>query len=179
MLPLIGLGIATIGALGGAIGGAANTRKARKEATRSYNNAKSFLDSEYYRDPLTTVGNRSLLKSMDERMRDSADAIENRAAAGGATMENRLAARQSANETMSDMYSRLLQGEDARRQSLSQQKLGLDMQHSANLQNSYYQNAQNWQAWGSAIGNAGMQLGSAGLLANAEGVDWKKALFGK
>lgn len=179
MLPLIGLGIATVGALGGAIGSASNTRRARNEETRSYNNAKNFLSSEYYRDPLTTAGNRSLLKSMDERMRDSMDAIENRAAAGGATMENRLAARQSANETMSGVYSQLLQGEDARRQALNQQKLGLDMQHSANLQNSYYQNAKNWQAWGSAIGNAGMQFGSAGLLAEAEGVDWKKALLGK
>ena len=95
-------GLGVIGSGVGAAVGASNVKKAREEEAKSYKDAKSFLDSQYYRDPLTSVGNKALLKNMDERMRDQADALENRAAAGGATMENQLAARQMSNRTMSD-----------------------------------------------------------------------------
>ena len=171
-LPLIALslGVAGASALGGAIGSAANTAKARREESRMYNEAKGFLNSQYYRDPLSTVGNRSILKRLDERMKDAQDAINNRAVAGGATFENQLAARQSANETMSGVYSNLLQGEDARRDRLNAQRLGLDMQHSANVQNNFMQNAQNWQAWGSAMGGAAMDFGNAALLGKQAGL---------
>lgn len=135
-----------------------------------YNEAKGFLNSQYYRDPLSTVGNRSILKRLDERMKDAQDAINNRAVAGGATFENQLAARQSANETMSGVYSNLLQGEDARRDRLNAQRLGLDMQHSANVQNNFMQNAQNWQAWGSAMGGAAVDFGNAALLGKQAGL---------
>ena len=157
----VGQGAAVGGSLIGAIGSAKNVKKARAEELKSYNQAKDFLNSEYYRDPLSTVSNRAILKSMDERMKDNLDAINNRAVAGGATMENQLAARQANNEAMGNVYTNLLQGEDARRAALNQQKLSLDMQHSANLQNNYLQNAQNWQAWGAQLGKAGSQYSSA------------------
>lgn len=160
-------GSAALGTLGSGIAagvGASNIKKARNEEAKSYKNARSFLDSQYYRDPLSSVGNRAILKGLDERMKDQADAIENRAAAGGATMENQLAARQASNRTMSNVFTGLLQGEDARRDRINSQKLALDMQHSANVQNSYYQNAQNWQNWGAAFGNAMGDLGSSILL---------------
>lgn len=141
-----------------------------------YNEAKGFLNSQYYRDPLSTVGNRSILKRLDERMKDAQDAINNRAVAGGATFENQLAARQSANETMSGVYSNLLQGEDARRDRLNAQRMGLDMQHSANVQNNYMQNAQNWQAWGSAMGGAAMDFGNTALLGKQAGLTNRQIL---
>lgn len=169
---LVAAGVsAGLGVAGSAVGagfGASNIKKAREEEAQSYKDAKSFLDSQYYRDPLSTVGNRALLKTMDERMRDQADAMENRAVAGGATMENQLAAREAANRTMSGTYSRLLQNEDARKDALNAQKLGLDMQHSANVQNSYLQNAQNWSQWGSAFGNSMMDLGSSLLIGGSK-----------
>jgi len=164
MLPLLALGVGVASAGAGAIGSANNVKKARKEETRSYNEAKGFLNSEYYRDPMSSVSNQSLLKSLDQRMRDTTDAINNRAVAGGATMENQLASRQAANETMSNVYSQLLQGEDARRQALGSQRMQLDMQHSANVQGNYRQNAQNWQNWGAAMGDAAMSFGSTVLL---------------
>ena len=163
-LALIGLGIAGAGATAGAIGSSANNRKAQEERTRMYNQSKNFLSSEYYRDPLSTVGNRALLKTMDQRLRDQNDALQNRAVAGGATMENQLAARKANNETMSNVYSNLLMGEDARRQAINQQKLQLDQQYSQGTQMSFLQNAQNWQAWGAQMGQAGMSLASVGLL---------------
>ena len=164
------------GAAGGAIGSAAQTKKARNEENQSYQNARDYLNSMYYRDPLSTVGNRALLKSMDERMKKNMDALNNRAVAGGATMENQLAARQANNEVMGNVYSNLLMGEDARRDKIDQQKLALDQQHSVNLQNSYYKNAQNWQTWGAQMGNTGMSLGSSLLGAHDAGLSVKDLL---
>lgn len=163
-LALIGLGVGVAGAAGGAIGSAANNRKAQEERTRMYNQSKALLDAEYYRDPLSSTSNRALLKTMDQRLRDQNDAMQNRAIAGGATMENQLAARKANNETMSNVYSNLLMGEDARRQAINQQKLQLGQQYSQGQQMSFLQNAQNWQAWGTQMGQAGMSLATAGLL---------------
>ena len=134
-----------------------------------YNQSEAFLDAEYYRDPLSSTSNRALLKTMDQRLRDQNDALQNRAVAGGATMENQLAARKANNETMSNVYSNLLMGEDARRQAINQQKLQLGQQHSQGTQMSYLQNAQSWQSWGAQMGQAGMSLASAGLLSGAGG----------
>lgn len=164
---LIAAGIAAAAATAGAAGSAANRKKAQAEEARNYRNAKDYLDSQYYRDPLTTVGNRSLLKAAKESHRDSLDAIQNRAVAGGATMENQLAARQANNESLDKIYGQLLRGEDARRDALSQQRLQLDAQHSNAVQTGYYQNAQNWQAWGTQVANAALSYGSSNLLGSA------------
>lgn len=163
-LALIGLGVGAAGATAGAIGSAANNRKAREERSRMYNQSRDFLSSEYYRDPLSTVGNRALLKNLDQRLRDQNEALQNRAVAGGATMENQLAARKANNETMSDVYSSLLMGEDARRQAINQQKLQLDQQYSQGQQMSFLQDAQDWQAWGAQMAQSGMGLMSSALL---------------
>ena len=162
---LIGGAAATIaGSTAGAIGSAVNNRKAQEERTRIYNQSRNFLSSEYYRDPLSTVGNRALLKTMDQRLRDQNDALENRAVAGGATMENQLAARKANNETMSNVYSNLLMGEDARRQAINQQKLQLDQDYSRGTQASYLQSAHDWQSWGAQMAQAGLSVASSGLL---------------
>lgn len=164
ILALIGLGIAGAGATAGAIGSSVNNAKAQRERTRIYDQSKNFLNSEYYRDPLSSIGNRALLKQMDQRLKDQNEALENRAVAGGATMENQLAARKANNETMSGVYTNLLMGEDARRQAINQQKLQLDQQYSQGVQMSFLQDAQNWQSWGAQMAQAGMQFGTSGLL---------------
>ena len=165
---LIGLGIAAAGATAGAIGSSVNNRKAQEERTRIYKQSKDFLNSEYYRDPLSTTGNKALLKSLDQRMKDQNEALENRAVAGGATFENQLAARKANNETMSNVYNNLLMGEDARRQAINQQKLQLDQNYSQGVQMSFLQNAQNWQSWGAQMAQAGIQFGASGLLGAKE-----------
>ena len=164
-----GAALAAAGATAGAIGSSVNNRKAQEERSRMYNQSKNFLNAEYYRDPLSSTSNRALLKTMDQRLRDQNDALQNRAVAGGATMENQLAARKANNETMSNVYSNLLMGEDARRQQINQQKLQLEQQYSQGQQMSYLQNAQNWQAWGAQMAQAGMSLASTGLLSGAGG----------
>lgn len=161
---LIAGGVSALGSLGGAIGSSINTKKARNEENRYYQYGKEFLNSEYYRDPLSSVGYRSLIKSFDDRRRDEVEGMRNRAIAGGATVENQLAAMNALNRTESDFNAKLLQSVDARRQSLDAQKLSLEGQHSQNVRNNYLQDAYNWQAWGSAFGDAAMNVGNAFLL---------------
>ena len=162
-----GAAAAALGSTAGAIGSAVNNRKAQEERTRSYNEARDFLSTQYYRDPLSTIGNRALLKSMDQRLREQNEALENRAIAGGATMENQLAARKANSETMGRVYTNLLMGEDARRDAINQQRLKLDQEYSRGTQASYLENAKDWQAWGTQMAQTGMSLASAGLLGGA------------
>ena len=161
---LISGGISLLGSGIGAVGASVNNRKARDEENRNYQYARNYLNSEYYRDPLSSVGYRSLLKSFDDRRRDEVDAMRNRAIAGGATIENQLAAKNALNRTESDFNARLLQNVDARRQRLDSQILSLEAQHSNNVQNNFREDAANWQAWGSAFGDAAMNVGNAFLL---------------
>jgi len=144
-----------------------NRAKADKERQRNYENAKSYLNSLYYRDPLSTVGNQSLLKTVKQNHADELDAVQNRMAAGGGTMENALAARQASNEGMDKVYNQLLMGEDARRDRIDQQRLALDQQNSQAIQGSYRQAAQDWQQWGAQTAGAMLSYGSANLLDGA------------
>ena len=152
-----------------------NRAKADKERQRNYENAKSYLNSLYYRDPLSTVGNQSLLKTVKQNHADELDAVQNRMAAGGGTMENALAARQASNEGLDKVYSQLLMGEDARRDRIDQQRLALDQQNSQAIQGSYRQAAQDWQAWGAQTAGAMLSYGSTNLLGGElSGKEWAK-----
>lgn len=164
LLGLIGLGVSAAGSIGGAIGSSVNRSKASAERTRAYNEAKNLLNSEYYRDPLSSIGNRSLLKSMEERMRENEDAINNRAVAGGATMENQLAAKKANNQAMSNVYTNLLMGEDARRSAINQQKLQLGQNYSAGVQQDYAAASQDWRSWGQQMAQSGMSLATSGFM---------------
>ena len=160
--------IASLAASGIAAGASAYKRKqAQDEETRNYQNAKAYLNSMYYRDPLTTVGNRSLLKAMKDSHKESLDAINNKMTAGGATVENQLAAMKANNTSMDRAYTQLLKGEDARRDRIDAQRMALDNQHSAAVQSGYLQAAQDWQNWGAQAASAAMSYGSSQLLGGA------------
>lgn len=162
--------IASLAASGIAAGASAYKRKqAQDEETRNYQNAKAYLNSMYYRDPLTTVGNRSLLKAMKDSHKESLDAINNKLVAGGATVENQLAAMKANNTSMDRAYTQLLKGEDARRDRIDAQRMALDNQHSAAVQTGYMQAAQDWQNWGAQAASAALSYGSSSLLGGAAG----------
>lgn len=175
-LPLIALGVAGASALAGAIGSAANTAKARREERAWYNKASAFANGLRYENLLETVSGRAAMKERNEQRRDNIDALNNRAVAGGATYENQLAARQMENEADSRLTSQLLQNDEARRRAAEQMQMNLDAQHSNFMQNSYMQNAQNWQAWGSAMGGAAMDFGNAALLGKQAGLTNRQML---
>jgi len=174
----ITLGIAAGGALIGSIGSAYNRRKAREEKNAYYDYANDVLTSMYYRDPLSRAGNKAILKEIKLNYADNLDAIQNRAIAGGATMENQLAARQANNENLDKVQTKLIQNEDERRDRIDQQKLSLKGQQANDTANGYLQAAQDWQSWGSQMANSALSFGSANLLgglgSEMSAEDWSK-----
>jgi hypothetical protein len=145
-----------------------------------YNQSLATLDMMRNQDPLTMAGNRSILKLRNEQREQNLDAMQNRAVAGGATMENQLAAMKAENRTDSELTSRLLQGQDARRMAFDQQKLGLQQQHSANVQAGYVADAQNWNNWGAATASGLMDFGSSLVYGRSKGISYRDLLgFGE
>lgn len=122
LLPLIGLGISAIGS---GIQASQNA-KANKLAEENYNSTRQRLLTDMYANPLDSVANKALLSQMDRRLDKRERAIENQAAAGGATFENTLAAKQVSNEAMADVVSGIMQGEQARQDAFRSQLLDLD-----------------------------------------------------
>ena len=168
-LALIGAGIAAAGATGGAIGSAANRKKARNEKNAWYDYADSFARSQAQSSIFDTPGGKALLKLTGRDYDDNLDAIQNRAVAGGATMENMLAARQANNENRDKVHMQMLQSDEKRREGWNQQLLNLKGQRANDTANSYMQAAQDWQQWGGQMAQAGMSLMSSGLLGSAGG----------
>jgi len=168
-LALIGAGVAAAGATAGAAGSAAKRKQAREEETRNYQNAKDYLNSMYYRDPLNTMSSRWLLKAWNQDKKDELEALNNRAVAGGATTENQLAGLKAINKRTDNLYGQLLLGEDARRDRISSQMMNLEDRHSGAVQGSYMQAAQDWNQWGGQMAQAGMSLMNAGLLGGGSG----------
>ena len=141
-MSLLAAGAAVAGILGKAIGeiGAGNAKK-------QYEN---LINAQAHRDPLTALGNQSLIKMREQQKEDDRDQIKNRAVAGGATFENQLASMKAMNRADSDFQSQLLLNEDARRQ-----------QYDMTLANMKQQDANTWQSWGQSFLDSGMQLGNA------------------
>ena len=70
--------------------------------------------------------------------------MANQAAAGGATFENTLAAKQASNEAMADVVSGIMQGETARQDAFRNQLLNLDQQRTAQKMALKQQSGANW-----------------------------------
>lgn len=153
---------------GSALAGARQNRLAQEEENKAYNQLRLGKIADLYRSPEDSISGRALLKSTDEKAEDMNDAIDNKMAAGGATVENTLAAKQNVNKMMSDVRTSLLLHEDERQQRARNAIDALDMQHSQNLQNNYRANAQNWAQWGAATSNALTQFGLANYLNGTE-----------
>ena len=140
LLPLIGMGISAIGT---GIQASQNA-KANRLAEDNYNRTRDVLLSDKYTNPLDLVANKALLSQMDRRLNKREEAIENQAAAGGATVENVLAAKQASNEAMADVVSGLMQGETARQDAIRNQLLNVDSQRVAQQMAAKQASGANW-----------------------------------
>lgn len=140
LLPLIGMGISAIGT---GIQASQNA-KANRLAQDNYNRTRDVLLSDKYTNPLDLVANKALLSQMDRRLNKREEAIENQAAAGGATVENVLAAKQASNEAMADVVSGLMQGETARQDAIRNQLLNIDSQRVAQQMAAKQVSGANW-----------------------------------
>lgn len=155
LLPLIGLGISAIGT---GIQASQNA-KANKLAEENYNKQRESLLTEKYTNPLDLVANKALLTQMDRRLNKQEEAVENRAAAGGATFENVLAAKQSGNEAMADVVSGVMQSETARQDNLRNQLLNIDSQRTAQRIAAKQQSGAGWASLGNNVYSSMTTLG--------------------
>ena len=163
-LALIGAGAAAAGSTIGAIGGAANRESARNASNAWYDYAEDFSRSQAASNIFDMPGTKALLKINDKNNADSLDAVSNQMMAGGATMENALAARQSVNERRDKVNMGLIQADQSRREAWNRQLMDIKGQRAKDEANSYLQAAQDWNQWGGQMAQAGMSVLNAGLL---------------
>lgn len=150
--------------------GAYKRNQGNKAQNAYYDYARDVARSEQYNSIFDSPAGKSLLKLQNASDRKALDAINNRAVAGGATMENQLAARQSINENRDRITSQLLQYDDRNRRAWKEKDLALAGQQAQFNANTYYQAAQDWSQWGGQMASSLMSLGSTGLLGGAGSV---------
>lgn len=170
LIPLISLGISAVGT--GIQAG--QNAKANRMAEDNYNSSRQRLLTDMNENPLDSVANKALLSQMDRRLNKRERAIDNQAAAGGATFENRLAAKQASNEAMADVVSSIMQGETARQDMFRNQLLDIEsrrtQQRAAAMQ-------QSGAAWASMANNVASSFNTFGgtMIENGVPVDeWFK-----
>lgn len=160
VLPIIMAAIAGASAIAGGVTSSAQNRKSRN----LLNARNDELIKDQYQGVLDDAGSKAYLNVLQENLRESIDGIENSAVSTGATHENVTASKESANRSVSEAISSLLQREDQKKAGITQQRTGL-------LGTQIGMNAQNAQNWAQVAGNvasaAGM-LGSAYLDDNAK-----------
>lgn len=169
-LPLLALVGAGLAATGGAIGSAANRSKAKKTMGAWYDYAEGFANTQRNLSTFDTPGGKSLLKIAGRNYADNLDALNNQMAAGGATMENALAARQSLNENRDKVNMQVLQADQKRKDAWDNQLLNLKGQRAEYAAGNYMQAAQDWSQWGGQMAGSLLSLGSSGLLGGAGSV---------
>ena len=159
ILPLIGLATSAIGTGVQAFQNA----KASELAEQNYNKMRGQLLTDMYANPLDSVANKALLSQMDRRLDKQEKKVENQAAAGGATFENVLAAKQASNEAMADAVTGIMQGEQARQDALKSQLLNLDSQRTAQQIAAKKDAGAAWASLGNSVFGAMTTLGGTML----------------
>lgn len=155
LLPLIGLGISAIGA--GVQ--ASQNAKASKLAEEHYSQTRDRLLTDMHTNPLDLVANKALLTQMDRRLNKREKAIDNQMAAGGATFENTLAAKQAGNEAMADAVSGIMQGEQARQDAFRNQLLDIESRRTQQQIAAKQQSGAGWASLANNVFGAFTTLG--------------------
>ena len=158
--------LAGIGALTSAIGTgiqAYQNKKADEIAEKNYQQQRGSLLTDMYANPLDSVANKALLSQMDRRLDKQEEAVANQAAAGGATFENTLAAKQASNEAMADVVSNMMQGEQARQDAYRNQLLNLDSQRTSQQIATKQQSGAGWASLANGLSGSLSTLGGTML----------------
>ena len=140
---------------------ASQNAKASKLAEENYGKQRDSLLTDMYSNPLDSVSNKALLSSMDRRLEKQEQKVENMAAAGGATFENTLAAKQAGNEAMADVMSGVLQTDQARKDAFKTQLLNLDSQRTAQQMAAKQAAGQAWANLGNSLSSGIFTLGGS------------------
>jgi len=163
LIPLLAAGASAIGSGVGAY----QKNQAKKDRNAWYDYAEGFANTQRNLSTFDTPGGKALLKISDRNNLKELAALNNRAVAGGATMENQLAARQALNENRDKVNMQVLQADQKRKDAWDNQLLDLKGQRAMANVNDRLQAAQDWNQWGGQMASSLMSLGSAGLLGGA------------
>lgn len=150
--------------------GAYKRNQGNKAQNAFYDYAQDFANTQRNLSTFDTLGGKSLLKISDSNKLKEIAALNNRAVAGGATMENQLAARQALNESQDKMHMQMLQADQKRKDAWDNQLINLKGQQAQFNANRYYQAAQDWNQWGGQMASSLLSLGSTGLLGGMGGL---------
>jgi hypothetical protein len=163
---IMSLILTAAGLLASGIGAGVNAyqnAKNQKDNAALYERQRGQLLTDLYSSPYDNLENKALLSQAERRYEKNLEAVENQAAAGGATFENKLAAKQANNEAMADMYAGMAQGLTARRDATKQQLLNLDAQRVAQQNAARQQSGQAWATMGNNAFGAFTDLGGVML----------------
>lgn len=163
LIPLLAAGASAIGS---GVGGYYRNQ-ANKAMNSWYDYAEGFANTQRNLSYLDTAGGKAEQKLINRNYRDSLDSINNRMVAGGATMENALAARQANNESRDKMNMQIVQADQKRKDAWDNQLLNLKGQRANYTANNYMQKAQDWNQWGGQMASSLLSLGTSGLLGGA------------
>ena len=166
LIPLLAAGASAIGSGVGAY----QKNQAKKDRNAWYDYAEGFANTQRNLSTFDTPGGKALLKISDRNNLKELAALNNRAVAGGATMENQLAARQALNENRDKVNMQVLQADQKRKDAWDNQLLDLKGQRAMANVNDRLQAAQDWNQWGGQMASSLMSLGSAGLLGGLGGL---------
>jgi hypothetical protein len=159
VLPLIGMGVSAVGKGIQAFQNA----KANKLAEENYNAQRGSLLTDLYSNPLDSLSTKSLLSDVDRKLDRENEKIANLAAAGGATFENTLAAKQAGNEVLSDTMSGLMQADQARKDGIKNQLLNLDSRRTAQQMAMKQQSGAAWSSLADSLSGSLSTLGGTML----------------
>ena len=159
LLPLIGMGVSAIGK----VINAAKNAEANALAEENYSKTRERLLTDMHTNPLDLVANKALLSQMDRRLNKQEEAIANRAASGGATFENVLAAKQAGNEAMADAVSGIVQGEQARQDAFRNQLFDIESRRTGQQIAAKQAAGQNWLGLASGVAGSLNTLGGTML----------------
>lgn len=108
--------------------GSAKAKKKAREQRRILDGLnkdnETMFNRDYYQDAFDDPSSRSYLKRISKDVYDKNSAIENSAVSTGATHENILANKQSANEIMSDAVNNVVVNQEAKKAVAKERYLG-------------------------------------------------------
>lgn len=171
---MIGLISGAVG-LGSSVFGGIKANKARKEAEKEQrrilnqmaaDNESNFL-RDYYQDAFDDPSSRSYLKRISEEVYDRNKGIENSGISSGATHENSLAAKESANKEMGRAINDVVINNEGKKQAAKNQYIQRkNAIASGNMELTQQQGdmkAQNWSTLGGNLADSITGLASTYL----------------
>lgn len=182
---MLGLAVGLAG-LGSSIFGAVKAKKARKKAEREQRRILDQMGSEneenfmrdYYRNAFDDPSSKAYLKRISEQAYDRSKGIENAGVSTGATHENVLAQKESANKVVNDAVNNVVVNHEAKKTGAKDRYMQRkDAIASGNIElarETGEMQAQNWSNLGNNLAGSLTGMAAPYLESGSNLFNWKK-----